>query len=380
MDPAPPNAPDNGRPVFYAGRFVDRVPPAALPGGGVLLGDWDVLPASLASALDGASALVVADPLSFPFEALIGVQKNVPVVLVIPPDLDADAAFAVFGEPALARLGPFDRVATPDDALWESLRRRYGLSADGRLAIRDADPGAAVGEIAALLDGAPSANGSRGPAESETGPEGRYARRRRGGGLVSAHEKAVHRTQRAVMEPQFAAARGPRAEDAPFDVLEVGAGRGRWLQSFDRERTRFFGVDPDEENVAAARAGFPEAGFDPLGEDLRLPHEDETFDLVFSVTTLQRHPAPEKERLLSEMWRVAKPGGRLLFLEDFVFEGGVGGPGIHPVSVRGFVGLLLGATDGQVVLEHVESLRYPGENLTRGGLLAVSRLGVPKRW
>jgi hypothetical protein len=42
--------------------------------------------------------------------------------------------------------------------------------------------------------------------------------------------------------------------------------------------------------------------------------------------------------------------------------------------------LLLVATGWQVVMEHVESLRYPGEALTRGGVVAVSRLGVPKRW
>jgi hypothetical protein len=83
------------------------------------------------------------------------------------------------------------------------------------------------------------------------------------------------------------------------------------------------------------------------------------------------------------MWRVARPGGRLLFLEDFVTTRGPGETDPHPahgLSVLGFVELLLVATGWQVVMEHVESLRYPGEVLTRGGVVAVSRLGVPKRW
>jgi hypothetical protein len=31
-----------------------------------------------------------------------------------------------------------------------------------------------------------------------------------------------------------------------------------------------------------------------------------------------------------------------------------------------------------VVLEHVESLRYPGEELRRGGLISLLRLGVSR--
>lgn len=374
MDLAPLNVGD-GRPVFYAGRFADRVSPAGLPEGGVLLGDWDVLPARLAAALEGASALVVTDLFSFPFEALIGVQRDVPLVLVLPPKLDADFLVAVFGGPAFARLGFFDRVATPDDALWDDLRQRYGWAGGQRVEIGDADPERATAEIAALLEAesAPGdfpANGS--PAASRRGIRGR----------ASAYEKAVHRAQRSVVGPQFAAARGPRAEDVPFDVLEVGSGRGRWASGFDPAKTRFFGVD-GEEAVAAARAefaGVPGARFDPWGEGDLLSHESEAFDLVFSVTVMHRYSGPEKGALISEMWRVTKPGGRLLFLEDFVFGEGSKGPGVYPISVLGFVGLLLEATDGQVVLEHFESLRYPGEDLTRGGLLAVSRLGVPKKW
>jgi len=73
----------------------------------------------------------------------------------------------------------------------------------------------------------------------------------------------------------------------------------------------------------------------------------------------------------------------MIFLEDFVAtkEGKeTGSRPEHAISVHKFVELLLVATDWQVVMEHVESLRYPDEVLTRGGLISVSRLGVPKRW
>ena len=136
--------------------------------------------------------------------------------------------------------------------------------------------------------------------------------------LGSNFNKAMHRVQRTALEPQFAAARGARAEDIPFDVLEVGAGIGRWAASFDPAGTRYCGVDISEGMVAAARANFPQRTFEQLGPDLGFPYEDESFDLVFSVTVMHHNPTPAKRTLLSEMWRVAKPGGRLLFLENFV--------------------------------------------------------------
>jgi SAM-dependent methyltransferase len=126
--------------------------------------------------------------------------------------------------------------------------------------------------------------------------------------------------------------------------------------------------------VETARANFPKGRFDVLGSDLLFPYEDESFDLVFSVTVMHHNPPPAKQTLLSEMWRVTRPGGRLLFLEDFVFTRQ---PDAHPTSVTQFVDLVLDATAGQVLLEYVESLRYPGEDLRRGGLISLWRLGVP---
>jgi hypothetical protein len=53
---------------------------------------------------------------------------------------------------------------------------------------------------------------------------------------------------------------------------------------------------------------------------------------------------------------------------------------VYPMSVNEFVGLLVEATAGQVVLEHVESIRYQHDDFTRGGLLSVSKLGVARTW
>ena len=378
MPTATPPTNAAGRPVLYAGRFAPGVKEAGTPESWTVLDDWEVLPASLA-AVEGASDLVVLDPLSFPFENLTGALRDVPLIVVLPEGADADFLAAVFGGPLFGRLDFFDRVATADMAVWEDLRRRYRLAGGQLVRLGGGGPHEAAGEVASLLlaeaedEADPSADGTASGVRSGARPAARGAYR----------EKAVHRAQRAALEPQFAAAHGGRAEDVPFRVLEVGSGDGRLAGLFDPAIAEYHGLDGDEGAVLAARAEWPEARFGHLGPDGLFPHKDETFDLVFSVGLLGRYPEPEKRRLFSEMWRVARPGGRMIFLEDFVVtEQGAksGRRPEHVLSVHRFVELLLVATDWQVVMEHVESLRYPDEVLTRGGIISVSRLGVPKRW
>ena len=69
-----------------------------------------------------------------------------------------------------------------------------------------------------------------------------------------------------------------------------------------------------------------------------------------------------------------------MFLEDFVSGGWSSKSTVYPMSVSKFVALLVEATAGQVVLEHVESVRYQHDDFTRGGLLSVSKLGVARTW
>jgi hypothetical protein len=355
MEPVPTGSRTSGGPVVYAGRFADRISGPGLPGDCAVLSEWDVLPARLAAFLEGATALIIADVFSFPYEAMTLEQWDVPLIVVLPTGYDADFLETVFGAPLFERLTFFDRVAAPENSsVLGKLRRRYRWAESQHVRVRGEDPEEAVAEVCGLL-----------------GAEAAVPQ--------SAHlNKGAHLAQKAVLGPQFEAARGERASDVPFEVLEVGSGTGRWVPSFDPATTRYFGVDNGEGPLAAARADFPEASFDGFASDLLLPHDDERFDLVFCVDVLRGHPLPEKQTLLSEMWRVARPGGRLLFLEEFVSDRSE--EGVYPTSINAFVGLLLEATSGQVVLEHMESLRYPREDMTRSAVIAVSRLGVPKKW
>lgn len=378
-------ASDTG-PVIYAGRFADRV--SQVPDDCSVLSEWDVLPWQLAAAARSAAVLVVVDLFSFPFEAMTDDQWDVPLVAVLPAGYDARFLTTVFGEPCFSKLGFFDRVATADDTVWEELRGEYGFAENQRLRISGEDPGEVASEIYALLAAEGSAAGSPPDGSYEAHRNGderedalvRFAPHRVVCGRRPGFEKAVHRTQAAALEAQFAVARGQRVADVPFEVLEVGAGVGRWAPSFDLAWTNFFGVDTSESMVRAARANVPEARFEHLGPDLVLPYDDERFDLVFTVDVLVQNPEPAKRKLLSEMWRVARAGGRLIFLEDFVAERRSEESTVYPVSVLEFAELLISSTAGRVTLEYVESLRYPGDDLVRAGLISVCKLGVPERW
>jgi SAM-dependent methyltransferase len=377
-------------PVFYAGRFSEEVADAGLPGDHIVLSDWEVLPAQLSSALERASILVVLDMFSFPFESLTGDLEDVPLILLLPTGFEPDFLVTVFGRAAFSRLGFFDQIAAADDDLWAELRRRYSLTEGQRVDVEDGRPEHAASEIRAALE-----------AESTTHApfeEGDYEAERywteRGKALASSaphraicsvkhgpkFNKAIHRVQAKALQPQFAAARGIQAEEVRFDVLEVGAGVGRWAASFDLAKTRFTGVDISEGMVETARSNFPQCRFDLLGEESVLPYGDESFDLSFSVTVIHHNPIPTKRALISEMWRVTRPGGRLMFLEDFVSGRWSTLSTVYPMSVNEFVELLVEATAGQVVLEHIESIRYQHDDFTRGGLLSVSKLGVAKTW
>ena len=334
------------RPVIYAGRFADQMADADLPDDCVVLGERD----ALSRVLHRANTLVFVDLFSFPFEAVTADHWDVPMIVVLPTDLDAESLTAAYGSALFERLGRFDRVVTSDPDLREELRRKYGWAESQLISTTSENPGEVARTICALLKAEPP--------------------------TVTA--KVLHRAKAAALEPRFATARGDRDDAAaPLDVLEVGAGAGRWASSFD-PKTRFVGIDAREDLLGTARADFPDRRFDLLGSDLLFPYEDESFDLVFGETVMCCYPAPAKRTLLSEMWRVARPGASLLFLENFVFTREPEESGIYPVSVTEFSDLILDATAGQVILEHVESLRYPGEDSYRGGLISLLRLGVSR--
>ena len=107
------------RPVLYAGRFADHMADADLPDGCVVLGEQD----ALTQVLNRANTLVFLDLPSFPLEAMTGDHWDVPMVVVLPADLDAESLTAAYGSALFERLGFFDRIVTSDPDLREEFVR-----------------------------------------------------------------------------------------------------------------------------------------------------------------------------------------------------------------------------------------------------------------
>ena len=99
-------------------------------------------------------------------------------------------------------------------------------------------------------------------------------------------------------------------------VLEIGVGSGLNMPFYSGEVSKLFALEPNAKlrqkaQPKAAKTPFPVEFLDLKGEDIALA--DHSVDTVVTTWTLCTIPEPGKA--LQGMYRVLKPGGRLLFVE-----------------------------------------------------------------
>lgn len=151
----------------------------------------------------------------------------------------------------------------------------------------------------------------------------RLHRRQRGGGTTIDH----FRMNEVVSQIAFAGRRGrvyrqivSLAGVRPGDlVLDVGSSSGylaRKLADAAGPAGHVTGVDPSEAAIThARRRGGGGLTFTVgVAQDLDLP--DSSFDVVTCTLALHHVPARKREAAVREMYRVTRPGGRLL-VADF---------------------------------------------------------------
>lgn len=101
-------------------------------------------------------------------------------------------------------------------------------------------------------------------------------------------------------------------------ILDVGCGRGRWLErlvDFGAERERLTGVDLLASRITEARATNPSIAFE-VASATALPFPDATFDLVLQSTVLSSVlDEATRAAIAREMERVTRPGGRILWTD-----------------------------------------------------------------
>ncbi len=135
-------------------------------------------------------------------------------------------------------------------------------------------------------------------------------------------------------------------------VLDVGCGTGEvaLLAKTRAKDGRVYGIDPAPEMISVARS---KASRKKLDIDFRvgvieaLPFPDSSIDVVTSSLMMHHLPDDLKVRGLAEIYRVLKPGGRLL-IADFM----------RPT--RSFVGhLFLAFTQHRGLKNGIEELQNP---------------------
>ncbi len=97
-------------------------------------------------------------------------------------------------------------------------------------------------------------------------------------------------------------------------ILDVGCGHGDFLKTIHDKTIHSYGIDPDEQ--ALGKNKFIKNKI--VGSVEKLPFEDNFFDLVFSSWVLEHLPDPKSA--FSEIFRVLKPNGKVIFLTPNVWN------------------------------------------------------------
>jgi SAM-dependent methyltransferase len=136
---------------------------------------------------------------------------------------------------------------------------------------------------------------------------------------------------------------------AASNVVEIGSGSGRYaLQVASTTGCRVVGVDINDAGIQNANALAAEQNlaervrFEKCDASQPLRFGDATFDAVFSNDVLCHIPG--RDKLLRELQRVLKPGGRLLFSDALV----IGGVISHQeIAARSSIGYFLFSPPGE---------------------------------
>lgn len=130
-------------------------------------------------------------------------------------------------------------------------------------------------------------------------------------GYAVRYDREIRRVERLL----FPGAREWACAQAAGDVLEVAVGTGLNLR-FYPEGTRLTGIDLSSGMLAIARDRASELGLSPdlrVGNAQALEFADATFDTV--VCTISLCNIPDYGAAIEEMYRVLRPGGRLVLLD-----------------------------------------------------------------
>jgi ubiquinone/menaquinone biosynthesis C-methylase UbiE len=161
-------------------------------------------------------------------------------------------------------------------------------------------------------------------------------------------------------------------------VLEIGSGSGRYaLQVAETIGCRIVGVDINESAIhtanqlAAARNMSAQVRFERCDVSKALPFEDATFHAAFSNDVLCH--IPERLQVFTEIFRVLKPSGRMLFSDALVIAGTISH---HEIATRSSIGYYVFCPPG----ENERLLEHAGFQVINARDTSRNAASIAKRW
>jgi|GEM_PF-2572280 len=100
------------------------------------------------------------------------------------------------------------------------------------------------------------------------------------------------------------------ASKKDYTVLDLGCGNG--VSTNNIKGQLVIGLDLSESQLIKAKKDFTNKQF-IVGDAIKLPFKDDSFDLVLAINLL--HHIPNTEKVLEECWRVLKKGGHFLSVD-----------------------------------------------------------------
>jgi SAM-dependent methyltransferase len=149
-------------------------------------------------------------------------------------------------------------------------------------------------------------------------------------------------------------------------ALDIGAGRGIASYALARDGWRVCALEPDGSALVgagairalAAATGYSIEVFETFAEDL--PFEGEQFDLIIARQSL--HHAHDLRALIRELYRVLRPGGRLVALRDHVISSAGDLARFHEVHS---LHRLYGGEHAYLLEEYTSAIRGAGFSLRK---------------
>lgn len=161
-------------------------------------------------------------------------------------------------------------------------------------------------------------------------------------------------------------------EDEKIRVLDLGCGYGRLskeiLDSFPKALT--FGIDLSDTYINLYNKSLTPRGKALKGDIRKLPYKSAYFDVVFMVTTLMYITnAGEQEKVMREIFRVLRPGGKFVIIERNSYAYAL-------ITLWGFVSLLRGKKFKEIPAVSF-SASFMKSLISKGGGCIKSMQGIP---